>query len=124
MILAKDRIELEKKEKKETEITLESKIQRGKSAERLSFNSDWINLTDTLKASLEHNDLVKISLYDSITQDSVTMDQKLQAIDRVRQISYSVESMRYLINLPKMWAEEGAQAEVELKKIQGEGESK
>lgn len=122
MILEKDRIALEEKQRGDAVKIYEEEVKVGKSAERLLNNPDWQRISGNITRALEAR---KASAMESVravlsnTDGSTELD--LKACTSLRKLFQEIEDWDYILNLPKREMEVGESASQHLAKLRGEG---
>lgn len=99
---------------------LEMQVEDGRRAERLAGNPDWQWFVGQIVTPVEIWDKEKINYYDTILKTAITRDQKDSAIDQIRQLNLTFESVRNVMNFTSGKIDLAASAKEELTKIQEE----
>jgi len=113
----KERELLEDKEKESLIKDYQKRIEAGRSAERLSINSDWLKIKEEIERAIKSKEETKILLYDSILRRAITSDEKLKALDEINLLNSELENFKYFISMISKKVEDGQWAEKELEKL-------
>jgi len=119
MITQENKSERAEVVKKETIEKLQREVQVGLSAERLSVNPDWRNLCEKLQAELDALEKEKQGNFSVIIKMATTIDQKLTAVDAVKNYDQTIGDLKYFLGLPAAEAKRGREASEELAKLRG-----
>ena len=120
MLVEADRLKLAE-EKIDSEVKgLEAQVEIGKSAERLSIHPDWKRFVERLQGQLAGQTQLSLENYGMIFGEAITQEQKLQAIDKARQIHIGLYQLASFIKQPELEAANGVAAARRLEEIKKE----
>ena len=103
---------------------LQAAVDTGQWAERLSVNSDWLEFRKIIMSLVEKREAEKFKNYDILVRGSLSTDDKLKAVDSIREMDMEIENFKTVMRTPDDLAKAGREAQAQLDEMSKPKEEK
>src|SRR3990167_10898304 len=103
-----------KEAEQELKTALQAAVEVWRWAERLSVNSDWLEFRKMVMVLVESKEKDKLKSYDDLIRDSMTTEEKLKAVDSIRETDLEIENFKTIMGTPDTLVKAGQEAQERL----------